>query len=169
MVLSTDEEARMPAITRAHGPMMLRGTLTRFRRRCGKPSCRCAAGDPHEGPALTFTEGGRTKTVTLAEAQVAEVAAALARYRQARAELDGAAGAPGRRPAVTAAADGFAASGDRFGAVVSWLDGEEAGRLTHGELEAELGTAGRDLIRQLLQDHLDLRAAREERRTGVTG
>jgi len=70
---------------------------------------------------------------------------------------------------VTAAADGFAASGDRFGAVVSWLDGEEAGRLTHGELEAQLGTAGRDLIRQLLQDHLDLRAAREERRTGVTG
>ncbi|HEX9515019.1 MAG TPA: ISKra4 family transposase, partial [Streptosporangiaceae bacterium] len=70
---------------------------------------------------------------------------------------------------MTAAADGFAASGDRFGAVVSWLDGEEAGRLTHGELEAQLGTAGRDLIRQLLQDHLDLRAAREERRTGVTG
>src|SRR5258706_20930 len=93
MVLSTDEEARMPAITRANGPMMLRGTLTRFRRRCGKPSCRCAAGDPHEGPALTFTEGGRTKTVTLAEAQVAEVAAALARYRQARAELDRAADA----------------------------------------------------------------------------
>ena len=70
---------------------------------------------------------------------------------------------------MTAAADGFAASGDRFGAVVSWLDGEEAGRLTHGELEAQLGTAGRDLIRQLLQDHLDLRAAREERRADVTG
>src|SRR5258708_31165204 len=93
MVLSTDEEVRMPAIARATGPMMLRGTLTRFRRRCGKPSCRCAAGDPHEGPALTFTEGGRTKTVTLAEAQVAEVAAALARYRQARAGLDRAPGA----------------------------------------------------------------------------
>jgi hypothetical protein len=83
----------MPAITRASGPMMLRGTLTRFRRRCGKPSCRCAAGDPHDGPALTFTEGGRTRTVTLAEAEVAEVAAALARYRQARAELERAADA----------------------------------------------------------------------------
>src|SRR5258708_33722702 len=94
MVLSTDEEARMPAITWASGPMMLRGTLPRFRRRCGEPSCRCAGGDPHEGPALTFTEGGRTKTVTLAEAQVAEVAAALARYRQARAGA-GRAAAPG--------------------------------------------------------------------------
>jgi hypothetical protein len=83
----------MPAITHASGPMMLRGTLTRFRRRCGKPSCRCAAGDPHECPALTFTEGGRTRTVTLAEAEVAEVAAALVRYRQARAELERAADA----------------------------------------------------------------------------
>jgi hypothetical protein len=83
----------MPAITRASGPMMLRGTLTSFRRRCGKLSCRCAAGDPHESAALTFTEGGRTRTVTLAEAEVAEVAAALARYRQARAELEGAADA----------------------------------------------------------------------------
>src|SRR5258707_14577973 len=93
MVLSTDAEGRVPALTPAAGPMMLRGSLTRFGRRCGKPSCRCAAGDPHEGPALTFTEGGRTKTVSLAEAQVAEVAAALARYRQARAELDRAADA----------------------------------------------------------------------------
>ena len=83
----------MPAIAHDRDLLLLRGSLTVFRRRCGKPSCRCAAGDPHEGPALTFTEGGRTKTVTLAEAQVAEVAAALARYRQARAELDRAADA----------------------------------------------------------------------------
>jgi hypothetical protein len=69
---------------------------------------------------------------------------------------------------VTAAA-AFAASGERFGAVVSWLDGTEAGRLTHGELEAQLAAAGRELIRQLLQDHLDLRAAREERCSVVTG
>ena len=35
-----------------------------------------------------FTEGGRTKTVTLAGAEVAEVEAAVARYVQARAELE---------------------------------------------------------------------------------
>lgn len=67
---------------------MLRGTLTTFRRRCGKPNCRCATGEPHESPALAFTDGGRTKTLTLTAAEVTEVAAALARYEQARAELD---------------------------------------------------------------------------------
>lgn len=43
---------------------------------------------PHEGPALAFTEGGRTKTVTLREGEVAEVAAAVEAYRQAQAELE---------------------------------------------------------------------------------
>jgi hypothetical protein len=83
----------MPGIARHDDPMLLRGALTTFRRRCGKRSCRCADGEPHESPALTYTEGGRSKTVTLAEAEVAGVAAALARYQQARAELDAAADA----------------------------------------------------------------------------
>jgi hypothetical protein len=68
--------------------LVLRGTLTTFRRRCGKPSCRCANGEPHESPALTFTEAGRTKTLTLSANEVAEVAAAIERYQTARAELD---------------------------------------------------------------------------------
>jgi hypothetical protein len=72
---------------------LLRGTLTTFRRRCGKPTCRCASGEPHESPALAYTEGGRTKTLTLADADVAEVAAALARFQAARADLERAADA----------------------------------------------------------------------------
>jgi hypothetical protein len=68
--------------------LVLRGRLTTFRRRCGKASCRCATGDGHESPALTFTESGRTKTVTLSPAEVAEVAAALQLYETARADLD---------------------------------------------------------------------------------
>lgn len=67
---------------------LLRGTLTTFRRRCGKAGCRCATGEPHESPALTFTEGGRTKTITLTAAEVREVEAALARYEAARTELE---------------------------------------------------------------------------------
>ena len=42
----------------------------------------------HESPALTFTEAGRTKTLTLSAREVAEVAAAVERYQTARAELD---------------------------------------------------------------------------------
>ena len=78
----------MPCITQPSRPLLLKGSLTTFRRRCGKPACRCATGEPHESPALRFTEDGRTKTVTLTAAEVAEVTAALARYEQAKADLD---------------------------------------------------------------------------------
>jgi hypothetical protein len=78
----------MPCIAARSRPLVLRGTLTTFRRRCGTPSCRCASGEPHESPALTFTEAGRTKTITLSAGEVAEVAAALSRYQVAKAALD---------------------------------------------------------------------------------
>lgn len=78
----------MSCIAARSRPWLLRGVLTTFRRRCGKPSCRCAGGEPHESPALTFTEAGRTKTITLSAAEVEEVSAALARYERARVELE---------------------------------------------------------------------------------
>jgi hypothetical protein len=62
---------------------------SRSGRRCGKASCRCVSGDSHESPA--YTDAGRTKTVTLSEAEVPEVSAAVARYEAARAELEAAA------------------------------------------------------------------------------
>ncbi len=83
----------MPGITRRLEPLVLRGSLTTFRRRCGKANCHCASGEPHESPALVYSEGGRTKTLTLAAGEVAEVVAGLARYEGATAELDAAANA----------------------------------------------------------------------------
>lgn len=47
------------------------------------------------------------------------------------------------------------------------MGGTDAAGLTHEQLEARLDQDGRTLIRQLLQDHLDLRARREERRDDV--
>ncbi|HTW97723.1 MAG TPA: DUF6788 family protein [Acidimicrobiales bacterium] len=73
--------------------MLLRGSLVSFRRRCGKPTCHCASGEGHKSPALTYTEGGRTKTLTLRSSELEEVRVALARYEQARAELEAAADA----------------------------------------------------------------------------
>lgn len=70
------------------GVPLLRGALFTLRRKCGKASCRCAIGQPHESPALAYPSGGRTKTMTLTEADVAVVSAALERYRAAREELD---------------------------------------------------------------------------------
>ena len=68
--------------------VVLRGTLKTFRRRCGKPTCHCANGEPHESPALFYRDGGQRVTVTLTAAEVPEVAAALQRYEVAQAELD---------------------------------------------------------------------------------
>jgi hypothetical protein len=57
----------------------------------------------------------------------------------------------------------FAASVNAFTALVEELASAEAAGLTACELEDLLAERGREVQRQLLQDHLDLRAAREER------
>ena len=53
----------------------------------------------------------------------------------------------------------FAASVDLFTALVAELQGAEAAGLTAYELEQFIAGRGREVQRQLLQDHLDLRAA----------
>ena len=60
-------------------------------------------------------------------------------------------------------AEGFAASRLLFAGLCTFLDGERAGALDHGALEEALAEQGRELLRQLYQDHLDLRAEREGR------
>jgi hypothetical protein len=56
----------------------------------------------------------------------------------------------------------FAASANLFAALVADLQGPAAAGLTASELEELLAERGRAVLRQLLQDHLDLRAAQEE-------
>jgi hypothetical protein len=60
----------------------------------------------------------------------------------------------------------FAASADLFATLVEELQSAETAGLTACELEDLLGERGREVQRQLLQDHLDLRAAREEQAAG---
>ena len=70
--------------------------------------------------------------------------------------------------------DPFAASKDMFGVLAAELAGPAAAVLTACELEELLDERGREVLRQLLQDHFDLRAVREEQqaredRAPVTG
>lgn len=58
-------------------------------------------------------------------------------------------------------ASGFDGSRAKFESLLTVLGGEEAGALSHSELEERLQAEGRELLRQLFQDHLDLRAGRE--------
>ena len=59
--------------------------------------------------------------------------------------------------------DAFTESREHFETVLGWLAGQQAGGLEHSELEAHLQADVGELFRQLLQDHLDLRAHREPR------
>ena len=66
------------------------GSFYLLRRKCGKPSCRCARGQLHAVWVLTRSENGHHKLYTVPPAQRAEVrqrAAAWRRYQRARARL----------------------------------------------------------------------------------
>jgi len=63
--------------------------------------------------------------------------------------------------------DTFTGSRERFEAMLAWLGDEEATGLSHAELEARLELDGRELLRQLFQDHLDVRAQHETRLEAV--
>jgi len=63
----------------------------------------------------------------------------------------------------------FAEPRAQFERMVSWLGSQEAAGATHSELEEELDAKGRELLRQLFQDHLRLRALRERRQPAVWG
>jgi hypothetical protein len=69
-----------------------------------------------------------------------------------------------------AAAGAFARSRQAFEEIVAELEDPGFGELTHAELEDALLPRGRELLRMLCQDHLDLRACREQRLPeGVAG
>jgi hypothetical protein len=66
-------------------------------------------------------------------------------------------------------AGGFDRSRAVFEAMVSELAGADSATVTHDDLEQRLETSGRELMRQLFQDHADLRALREQRTEKVVG
>jgi hypothetical protein len=74
---------RRPAQT-----LVLRGSLVSLTRKCGKPTCRCAEGEPHITPALSYSLGGATRILTLRPRDLRGVRAALARYQRAAAALE---------------------------------------------------------------------------------
>ena len=70
---------------------------------------------------------------------------------------------------MPAPADPFARSRSCFESLAGDLAGGRAGEMTHDQLEELVVVRGRELERQLLQDHLDLRALREEQALPAEG
>jgi len=66
-------------------------------------------------------------------------------------------------PSAHTDTDTFARARNSFEEMVCWLEGTESVTLTHAELEDQVERRGREVQRLMFQDHLDLRAMREER------
>jgi hypothetical protein len=65
--------------------------------------------------------------------------------------------------------DEFAAARDQFGQLIEALQSEFNLEKEHGDIEALIWQDGKELLRRMLQGHLDLRAAREPKREHVIG
>jgi hypothetical protein len=66
------------------GRPLIKGTLYVLRRKCGKPSCRCAKGRRHETMAVSALVAGKTRLWTIAPERVAETRRRTERYRHFR-------------------------------------------------------------------------------------
>jgi hypothetical protein len=66
----------------------LRGSLITLRRRCGKKNCHCHQDQPHETPAVSYSQDGKTRILTLPEELVSYARTAIQRYQRARAALE---------------------------------------------------------------------------------
>ena len=69
---------------------LIKGTIYTLRRKCSKPSCRCARGLLHESVVLTASIAGKTRLWTIPAERISDVRSgtrAYRAYRQARAAL----------------------------------------------------------------------------------
>jgi chromosome segregation ATPase len=69
---------------------MVKGTVYEQRRKCGKPNCACATGEPHRSMMLSRSEEGRTKLMAIPTGHLKELEVLTERYqrfRRARARL----------------------------------------------------------------------------------
>lgn len=63
---------------------LVRGTLYTLRRKCAKPSCRCARGRRHESLVLTATVSGKTRLWTISADRADEIRRRTQDYRRFR-------------------------------------------------------------------------------------
>ena len=71
-------------------PPMVPGSFYLLRRKCGKPTCRCATGQLHTSWVLTRSEAGKDRIYSVPKEQRAQVrqwALEYRRYQRARAAL----------------------------------------------------------------------------------
>jgi hypothetical protein len=86
--LAEEIQTLLPAINDRRP--MIKGTVYEQRRKCGKPTCYCAGGEPHSSMMLSRSDQGRTKLVTIPLGHLRDFQVLTERYqrfRRARARL----------------------------------------------------------------------------------
>lgn len=81
-------ERKLSRASDAAADLLLRGSVIRWRRKCGKAGCHCRKGEPHATWALSYSVRGKTQILTLQREDLPHVRRALARYRRVAAELE---------------------------------------------------------------------------------
>jgi len=69
---------------------IVKGIVYEHRRKCGKPNCACATGEPHNSMILSRSEEGRTRLIKIPEGMLVDLKILTGRYqrfRRARARL----------------------------------------------------------------------------------
>ena len=72
----------------ADSGVLIRGSLITLKRKCGKPTCSCADGEPHTTPALSYSVKGKTHILTLRSSDVPTIRQALNNYKVAAENLE---------------------------------------------------------------------------------
>ena len=78
----------MTGVSKQNVPLVVRGSVVKVRRRCGKSVCKCAKGELHETWALSYSLQGRTRMVPLREEDIREAQQAVGRYQKALKQLE---------------------------------------------------------------------------------
>ena len=63
-------------------PEMVRGSIIKLRRRCGKKVCKCMDGNLHESWALSYSEKGRMKMISIKESDFYPIKKAIKNYQK---------------------------------------------------------------------------------------
>lgn len=78
----------MTSISKQNKSLLIRGSVVKVRRYCGKAQCRCRDGKLHETWALSYSQNGRTRMIPLRAEDIDITRKAIKRYKKALTKLE---------------------------------------------------------------------------------
>ena len=78
----------MMDVSKQNESLLVRGSVVKVRRTCGKAQCKCLDGELHETWALSYSYEGRTRMIPLREEDLRVARQAIERYQKALNRLE---------------------------------------------------------------------------------